>query len=201
MERTNWYEHRDDDIIITGETEGKQRASFRCTLTPIAADEILMVLDVRNTGNVLWSDYAQLAICLSPKQETMHDSLGSRTFINTRNSSLTAISEIGNAGGFNHFPVGVRTDPADPDERDRVVDGFVARKNQDGKLILSVYWNESARVDVNPGGFNCIHSHPAIGPLEPGDTLTRYGIIMVKESSVMNQYDLMMARLSEYGPN
>lgn len=198
VEMENWYEYSDNSIIVTGETEGKQSVSFECKLTPMAEDEILMTLDIKNTGKESWSQYAQLAICLSPDQEVLHDSLGTRTFIHTRKGSLTTISEIGNAGDFNHYPVGIRTDPVDPDERNQVVDGYVARTSQDGKLTISICWDESSRVDVNPGGLKCIHSHPAIGPLAPGESLTRLGIILIGESSVQDNYELMKARLLEY---
>jgi len=92
----------------------------------------------------------------------------------------------------------LRTDPDDAEERNQVADGYVARTSRDGKLTLSICWDESSRVDVNPGGLKCIHSHPAIGPLKPGETLTRKGLIMIKESSVQDNYELMKVRLLEY---
>ncbi len=198
VERNDWYEYTDNGISVVGETEGKQSVFFECILTPIAEDEILMVLNITNRGVVPLSDYAQLAVCLSPDQEVLHDSMGIRTFVNAGNNHLLPISENGEAGGFNHYPVGNLTDPNDTEERNHIADGYVARTSQDEKLTFSVCWDESSRVDVNPGGLKCIHSHPAIGPLGPGETVTRTGLIMIKKSPVQDNYKLMQVRLSEY---
>jgi len=194
----DWYTQKGQSIIVEGETKGEQRVSFKCKLTPKSKDEILLTLNVRNTGDIPLSDYAHLAICLSPQQGVFWDSLGSRTYVNSKDGRLISILQNGDVKDFNHYPVGDRTDNADTEQRDPVSDGYVARTSPDGKLILSFCWDESARIDVNPGGLKCIHSHPAIGPLNPGERLTRKGLIMIKKSNVTDNYKLMQARISEY---
>ena len=52
-------------------------------------------------------------------------------------------------------------------------------------------WEESARVDVNPGGLDCIHSHPSIGPLKAGDSRSLKGYIMMEEGTAEDHYSSM----------
>ena len=52
-------------------------------------------------------------------------------------------------------------------------------------------WEKAARVDVNPGGLDCIHSHPAVGPLKAGDTKSLKGFIMIREGTARDHYTEM----------
>ncbi len=184
-----WFEKTSDGYSVSGKIGIDQmQVSFKYEIKPISEEEIGLWLEIKNIGKLPWSDYAQLAACLAPDNKAFSDKDGGRTFINTKNSILHSIKESGIVEDFNHYPVTPRNDLADSVQRVRVASGFVARLSTDEHTNISFFWPESARVDVNPGGLDCIHSHPAIGPLKPGETIVRKGFILLKAGTVQESY-------------
>jgi hypothetical protein len=166
---------------------------FECTLIPLSPSALMLELEVTNSGQVDWTDYAQLAICLAPMESNaaFSDTSGERSYLVAQNSGVTAISETGVVGDFNHYAVGGHNDHTDSIQRAQIKDGFVARESSDGKMTISFMWKNAARVDVNPGGLDCIHSHPAVGPLKAGDSKSLKGFIMIREGGPGDQYAIM----------
>jgi hypothetical protein len=174
-------------------TSGNKIMDFICTLKPLSRNAIMLELEVLNAGKADWTDYAQLAFCLAPSEgnDSFSDKSGDRSYINSYQSGIQQITEAGEIGDFNHYPVGGLTDPKDSLQRARVKDGFVARQSADGQVTISFMWDVAARVDVNPGGLDCIHSHPAAGPLKAGESKLLHGFIMIREGTAEDQYKAM----------
>ena len=189
-----WLAKRHGNLQVKGrlKTADKQ-IDFKCSLDPQTASTILLEMEVENTGVSDWTDYAQLAICLAPAENNraFSDSSGDRSYIRQKDTGIVPITHAGNVGAFNHYPVGQRNDPKDSIQGTNVDNGFVARQSSNEKLTVSFMWENSARVDVNPGGLDCIHSHPAVGPLNAGESKTLKGYIMLGEGSPEDQYNSM----------
>jgi hypothetical protein len=181
-----WLAKRQGNLQVKGRLRSADKQmDFRCSLHPQSASTILLELKVENTGLSDWTDYAQLAVCLAPagNNRAFSDSSGDRSYIINEDSGILPITQAGKVGAFNHYPVGERFDPKDSIQRTNVENGFVARESIDGKSTISFMWEHAARVDVNPGGLDCIHSHPAVGPLIPGESKTLKGYIMLEKGS------------------
>ena len=56
---------------------------------------------------------------------------------------------------------------------------MVFRESVDREHCLYIAWEKTARVDVNFNHLHCIHSHPLIGALGPGEETTVAGTIRV----------------------
>lgn len=197
-----WLAKREGNLQVKGRlTDGNKAMDFKCTLKPLSMDAIMLELEVLNSGQVDWTGYAQLAVCLAPSEgnAAFSDSTGGRSYINPRHAGVQSISEAGVVGDFNHYAVGDRNDPADSIQRARAEDGFVARESSDGKISISFIWDDAARVDVNPGGLDCIHSHPALGPLKAGESKSRKGYIMIREGTAGEHYTAMKELIERYG--
>ncbi len=189
-----WLAKRYGNLRVTGRlrTENKSM-DFKCTLNPLSTSAIMLELEVLNSGRLDWTDYAQLAVCLAPVESNaaFSDTSGERSYIISQNAGMHSITEAGVVGDYNHYAVGDRNDNTDPIQRAQLKDGFVARESHDGKITISFMWEKSARVDVNPGGLDCIHSHPAVGPLKAGDSKSLKGYIMIREGTAGDHYTLM----------
>jgi len=197
-----WLARRYGNLQVTGRlTTEIKSMDFKCTLIPISASAIMLELEVMNSGQVEWSDYAQLAICLAPVEgnTTFSDTSGERSFLLSQNSDIRSITEIGVVGDYNHYAVGGHHDQTDSIQRAQINDGFVSRKSSDGKISISFMWEDAARADVNPGGLDCIHSHPAVGPLKAGDSKSIKGFIMIQEGTPRDHYALMKDLIDKYG--
>ncbi len=193
-----WTEIVDENRIrITGRAEyKKQIINFEFSLLPIETDEIKLTVLVENVGIIDISNYAHLAICLSPRQDSCYsDKSGDRTYVVNNKEKIISISEMDKVGKFNHYPVGNLNDTTDSIQRSNVFNGFVARTNKSKKTTISFMWDKTARIDVNPGGLDCIHSHPAIGPLKPGETKVCKGRILIKDLNPEKSLDLMRKAL------
>ncbi len=197
-----WLARRYGNLQVTGRlTTEIKSMDFKCTLIPLSASAIMLELDVMNSGQVDWTDYAQLAICLAPIESnaSFSDTSGERSYLASQNSDIFSISEAGVVGDYNHYAVGDRNDHTDSIQRAHVKDGFVARESSDGKMNISFMWEDAARVDVNPGGLDCIHSHPAVGPLKAGDSKSLIGFIMIREGTPVDHYAIMNDFIDKYG--
>jgi hypothetical protein len=196
-----WLAKREGNLQVKGRlTAGNKVMDFKCTLKPLSMDAIMLDLEVLNSGQVDWTGYAQLAVCLAPSEgnAAFSDSTGARTYIHTRHAGIQSICEAGDVGDFNHYAVDDHNDPGDSVQRARVKDGFVARVSSDGKLSISFMWEDAARVDVNPGGLDCIHSHPAAGPLKAGKSKSLHGFIMIREGTAEDHYTSMKSLIEEH---
>ncbi len=194
-----WYLAVGGSIFVFGVIgSGDYALEFNYALKPAANGKIEIMLEVKNTGKKILPAYSQLAICLSPESDTFSDKSGNNTCI-VVNESLLAISTAGNVDNFNHYPVGRLTDIRDLQERVSVSNGYVSRESKNGKLSCSMMWDKSARVDVNPGGLDCIHSHPSIGPLKPGSMIVRYGLIFLDETSIHDHYENVLEFINDLG--
>jgi hypothetical protein len=196
-----WLSKRQGNLQVAGRlTTENNRMDFKCRLDPLSASAIMLELEVLNAGLGDWTDYTQLAVCLAPAESNaaFSDTSGERSFIIGQDGSIHSINEAGVVGDFNHYAVGDRNDSRDSIQRARVKDGFVARVRTDGKITLSFMWEESARVDVNPGGLDCIHSDPAVGPLKAGETKSLKGFIMLREGTPGDHYTLMKDLIDRY---
>ena len=189
-----WLARRYGNLQVAGRlTTEIKSMDFKCTLNPLSASAIMLELEVMNSGQVDWTDYAQLAICLAPIEinTAFSDTSGERSYLVGQNSGIQAISEAGVVGDYNHYAVGDRNDHTDSIQRAFVKDGFVARESTDGKMSISFMWEDAARVDVNPGGLDCIHSHPAVGPLKAGDSKSLNGYILIRDGTSWDHYAFM----------
>jgi len=185
-----WAEKTENGYYVTGKIYENGRAiDFKYNISVFSNEAVKLELQVKNTGRFPWSEYAQLAVCLAPACKTFSDTIGNRTFIQTELNLLNSIKKAGKVDDFNHYPVKHRNDTNDPDQRFQVASGYVSRANADLNYSISFIWDESARVDVNPGGLDCIHSHPAIGPLKPGETITRTGFIVLTNTDAEQNFD------------
>ena len=195
-ERKEWLEKIPNGYLVSGIIgNNDMRVSFKYKIKAVDEKEIAIELEVKNTGKLPWSDYAQLASCLAPDNLAFSDQVGDRTYINTKDNLLHSLNEIGVINDFNHYPVKPRNDLSDTEQRIRIASGFVSRLSADEKINISFYWDEAARVDVNPGGLDCIHSHPAIGPLKPGEQIVRKGTILLKNGTAQESYHELHSRL------
>ena len=189
-----WLAKQYGNLRVTGRLISEHKSlEFTCTLNPLSNSAIMLELEVRNSGLRDWTDYAQLAVCLAPAQNNaaFSDTTGERSYINSQNAGINSITGIGMVGDYNHYAVGERIDQTDSIQRALVKDGFVARESSNGNTAISFMWDNAARVDVNPGGLDCIHSHPAIGPLKSGDSKSLKGYIMIREGTAAEHYDSM----------
>lgn len=197
-----WLSKRYGNLQLTGRlsTETK-RMDFKCTLNPLSSSTMMLELEVQNTGQVDWSNYAQLAVCLAPVESNaaFSDTSGARSYISSPNVGIQSLSEAGIVGNYNHYAVGDHNDQTDSIQRTTVKDGFIVRESSDRKMSVSFMWEDAARVDVNPGGLDCIHSHPAVGPLKAGDSRSLKGFIMIREGSPRDHYALMKDLIDKYG--
>lgn len=186
-----WLVKRHGNLQVKGRlTAGNKNMDFKCTLNPLSASSIMLILEVLNSGQVDWTDYAQLAVCLGPagNNVSFSDTTGKRSYINGQDAGIRSITSAGAVGDYNHYAVGGRNDNMDSIQRTHVKDGFVARETTDGKISISFMWEEAARVDVNPGGLDCIHSHPAVGPLKAGDSKSLNGYILIGDGTAVDHY-------------
>jgi len=196
-----WLARIYGNLQVTGRlTTEFQRMDFKCTLIPLSASTIMLELEVTNSGQVDWTDYAQLAVCLAPMEgnAAFSDTSGDRSYLVGQNSGIQTISMAGEVGDYNHYAVGDRNDHTDSIQRALVKDGFVARESSDGKMSISFMWEDAARVDVNPGGLDCIHSHPAVGPLKAGESKSLKGFIMIMKGTPGDQYAEMKDLIDKY---
>ena len=177
----NWFIKTSDGFRVNGRIDDS--IDFHYFVKPVNRNMIKLELAVKNTGSHPFPCYAQLAVCLAPLSQTFSDTIGDRTFINVKESELKAVNEVAVFDNFNHYPVRPKTDLSDSVQRIQVSSGYVSRSNKDKNMFIAFFWDSVARVDVNPGGLDCIHSHPAIGPLNPGATIKRTGYILLKEGS------------------
>jgi len=189
-----WLAKRHGNLQVKGRlTAGNKRMDFQCTLHPLSASSIMLDLEVLNSGKADWTDYAQLAVCLAPAGDNVvfSDTTGERSYINGQDAGISSITGAGVVGDYNHYGVGDRNDNTDSIQRAHLNDGFVARESTDGKISISFMWEEGARVDMNPGGLDCIHSHPAVGPLKAGDTKSLNGYILIRDGTAWDNYTFM----------
>jgi hypothetical protein len=189
-----WLSRRYGHLQVKGQLSTEKKGmDFKCTLNPLSASVVMLELEILNTGPQDWTDYAQLAVCLAPaaSNNVFSDTTGERSYLNPKNARIQSIADAGVVGDYNHYVVGDRNDYSDSIQRARLSDGFVARERTDEKISISFMWEESARVDVNPGGLDCIHSHPAIGPLKAGDSKSLKGYIMIGEGTAEDHYTSM----------
>ncbi|MFC2124418.1 hypothetical protein ACFLU5_06370 [Bacteroidota bacterium] len=195
-----WYLEVGVSVIISG-TIGSDdyTVDFNYVLRSVS-NRIEIMLEIKNTGNKTLPSYSQLAVCLSPGAETFSDKSGTGTYV-VLNESLQTIRDIGTIDDFNHYPVNDQTDHNDIQERAVVSSGYVGRISKNKDFNCSIIWDKSARVDVNPGGLDCIHSHPSIGPLLPGHTITRYGIIFFEKSPIDDSYSSALEFISNLKSN
>jgi hypothetical protein len=185
-----WSEKSQNGFLVSGEIyKNDMKIDFKYNIMAFSNEVIKLELEVKNTGRLPWSDYAQLAICLAPVSQYFSDRVGNRTFIHAGLDLFRSLKEAGTVRDFNHYPVKHRNDTNDPNQRIRVASGYVSRLSADKKCIISFSWDESARVDVNPGGLDCIHSHPAIGPLEPGNSIKRTGFIVLTHTDIKQNFN------------
>jgi hypothetical protein len=187
-----WFKKTSDGFLVTG-TIGNSymRVDFKYNIRVVSDTMIKLELEVKNTGKLSWSDYAHLAACLAPVTPVFSDKAGDRTYIETEYNLLSSLIETGVVDDFNHYPVIPRTDLTDSVQRVQVVSGFVSRLSRDEKTNISFCWDKAARVDVNPGGLDCIHSAPAIGPLEPGETVLREGYVLLRKGTVLESCEIL----------
>lgn len=187
-----WFKKTSDGFIVTGKIGNNNRwLDFKYNIRVVSDTVIKLELEVKNTGKLPWSDYAHLAACLAPVTPVFSDKAGDRTYIETEYNLLSLLSKTGVVDDFNHYPVMPRTDLTDSVQRVQVVSGFVSRLSRDEKTNISFCWDTAARVDVNPGGLDCIHSAPAIGPLEPGEIVLRKGFILLRTGTVLETYEIL----------
>lgn len=186
-----WLAKRHGNLQVKGRLmAGNKSMDFKCTLHPLSTSIIMLDLEVLNSGKVDWTDYAQLAVCLAPAGDNVifSDTTGERSYINGQDAGISSITNAGVVDDYNHYAVGDRIDNSDSIQRARINDGFVARESTDGKISISFMWEEAARVDVNPGGLDCIHSHPAVGPLKAGDSKSLNGYILIGDGTAFDHY-------------
>ena len=189
-----WLAKRHGNLQVKGRLlAGNKSMDFTCTLNPLSASSIMLELEVLNSGQVDWADYTQLAVCLAPADDNVSfsDKTGEHSYVNSPDAGISPITSAGVVGDYNHYAVGDRNDNTDTIQRAHLKDGFVARERTEGKISISFMWEEAARVDVNPGGLDCIHSHPAIGPLKAGDSKSLNGYILIRDGTPWDHYAFM----------
>ena len=197
-----WLAKRHGNLQVKGRlTAGNKSMDFKCTLHPLSASIIMLDLEVLNSGKVDWTDYAQLAVCLAPADDNVSfsDKTGERSYINGQDAGISSITSAGVVGDYNHYAVGGHNDNTDSIQRAHLKDGFVARERTEGKISISFMWEEAARVDVNPGGLDCIHSHPAVGPLKAGDSKSLNGYILIGDGTAVDHYISMKDLIEKHG--
>jgi hypothetical protein len=186
----DWVEENQDGFIIFGKIgDNELKINFKYHIMAFSEKAVKLELEIENAGKLPWSDYAQLAVCLAPVGKTFSDTIGDRTYIHIGQNRLKSIAETSIVNSFNHYPVSPRSDSADLDQRIQLASGFVSRLSVEKQSVISFLWDKSARVDVNPGGLDCIHSHPAIGPLEPGGIIERTGFIVLTKTDVEQNFN------------
>lgn len=139
-----------------------------------------MTLTLRNTGTQAWGDYANFACCLSSRHaEHFADPNGERTWLATESgtTNMSALLPGCSCEEHHHFPIGARHDTSDGLQRTTASSGWIARQAENGADYMLFAWERSARLDVNFNVLTCIHAHPAIGPLAPGESVTVRGAI------------------------
>ena len=196
-----WFEKDQGYWQVKGQAgTDKKSVVYKCILKPLSAGAMMLMLEATNAGQHAWTDYAQLAICLAPdkRNTAFSDKSGTRSFITSERDKIIPLRTAGEVGAYNHYVVGDRSDTSDSIQRAHVHDGFAARTSVDGKITISFIWENAARVDVNPGGLDCIHSHPAIGPLNPGDSKSLIGFIIINEGSAREHHSAMNNLINKY---
>ena len=196
-----WLAKREGNLQVKGRLDaGEKGMVFTCMLKPLTSSALMLELEVANSGKTDWNDYTQLAVCLAPAEgnKAFSDTSGDRTYINSQAAGIQSINGAGEVGEYNHYVVGNLNDPDDPAQRVRVRDGFVARQISEGQLAISFMWDDAARVDVNPGGLDCMHSHPAAGPLKAGESKTLHGFIMIREGTAEDHYASMKSLIDQH---
>jgi hypothetical protein len=187
-----WVEKTQDGFSVIGKIDKNAWEIDYNYNVKLYADHVIQLdLEVKNTGKLPWSAYAQLAVCLAPVSKAFSDTAGYRTFLHVGPDQLKSLQEAGAVDDFNHYPVSPRNDSTDPDQKIQVSSGFVSRLSADKELVISFAWDKSARVDVNPGGLDCIHSHPAIGPLQPGEKIKRTGFIILTNKVAHENFKIL----------
>jgi len=187
----DWIEKTRDGYSVTGKIrKNEMEIDLKYSIEAFSDEAVKLELEIRNTGRLPWFEYAQLAVCLAPVSKTFSDTVGNRTMIHVGPDLLKSIKAASVVKNFNHYPVKPRKDNSDPEERIQVESGFVSRFSIDKESVISFSWDEAARIDVNPGGLDCIHSHPAIGPLQPGETIKRTGFILLTKTNTQKNFNI-----------
>jgi len=193
-----WVTKTQTGFSVVGKIDkNNMKIKFKYKIIIFSDETVKLELEVKNAGKLPWSNYAQLAVCLSPFSKTFSDTIGNKTLIHVSPNLIKPLTETGEVKKFNHYPVMPRNDAADPEQRIQVVSGFVSRFSHDRKSMISFFWDETARVDVNPGGVDCIHSHPAIGPLNPGEIINRTGFIVLTQGNAQESYKIVQNLLED----
>ncbi len=192
-------------ITVSGEAGDAEGCAARFWVDVVVRQtELQLRLKIENTGDRSWNDYANFAVCLSNEEapEFMDDD-GTRTFVASSDGTLVSLAQAlpqaiagrydhlptddrKHAESYCHFPVGHRTDKDDLLEKFQVSTGFVARQSRDRKKTLAFSWDKPSRVDVNFNHMSCIHSHPSIGPLEPGAALRCSGLVVLSRANPLD---------------
>ena len=190
IDSVNWQRNGDKVWYEIESWESEEYAAFfKIEISPMGGT-LHLQFTVRNVGTVKWGDIAHPALCLSSEDaHRFHHEDGNHTYINV-NSSWKSIYQLLDRMPvekvYNHFLVAGLKDSSDFELRHHVASGDVARENKSQSYTLHFSWEDAARVDVNFNHLHCIHSHPKVGPLEPGGQRTVAGTIKITPGPVHN---------------
>lgn len=59
--------------------------------------------------------------------------------------------------------------------------GMIPQTSNDGRQTIGVNWSDACEVLNNEDEHHCIHSEPCLGDIEPGETKTVFGRIVLIE--------------------
>lgn len=177
---------RENVIRIDGRAEDEEsRATVFSIRLEALGDDLHMDLRVTNAGILPWGPYANLAVSLVHEAcPDFFDQDGRHTWLVQEDGQLVRLADrmdVRKGNRFHHFALLGRGDVTDKEQRFFVSSGYIARTSHDGKTSVGMAWNPAGRVDANFYELSDIHSHPAIGPLAPGQQCEARGLVRIAD--------------------
>jgi hypothetical protein len=174
-----------DTIILTGVATSPHPAAYTIVVYP-GEDVIDFDMTVTNTGPLPWKTSAYCVLCLRfNASPTFYDAHMDRTFIRM-GERFVAIADT--KAHERHFAHLLRPDdpeiPSNHTTEDPATCSLIIRSSADGRHHVGLAWDDAVSVSHNLNEeFNCIHSNPRFGALQPGESRTLHGKLYFADGS------------------
>lgn len=186
----SWFSH---ESLVDGATMTRRARPH--------GDQMDFALTFENKGTTAWSQIVPASCLQLSAAADYEDNTGERTYLVIDGEPTpTAALAITDAGMRGAGTVGDDV-PLKDGRRGRVTEGALFVVSRDGRYVLGYAWEPASRFFYNRAGIvACIHIHPAVGPVDPGTSVTVDGVLFVHEggpSGAVERYREWVSRASQ----
>ncbi len=179
-----WTWEGDQLVAKTDPENADPQARIELRLTQ---DEygFLMTLRVTNVGDEPYMESAAFDACLRNNAAwKFADPAGERTLVRKGGAWVSLLDLFGDEAITRARGMKLGQEDSVSDE------GIIVRVGQDGAHVVATAWDEVSGLASNLGPqISCLHSDPALGPLAPGETVTRRGRLWFAELTLDELHD------------